>query len=177
MHTEPTAAGARRRIQALMARAWGPEAIEQASGTPAATVRKALRRPERCTSEDIGAVVGAYEALWDRQPPQATEQERAAAAAHQRHARIAGFAPPMAWDDDEIDQPGARPAEGWRRTREHKTPAADLVEDAEFVRQTGGYRQASVGAVAMRLGVPRNRLEKALERTRAREAMADREAG
>ena len=176
MHTEPTAAGARRRIQALIARAWGPRQSSRRQnpgryGPQGATSAGALHvRGHRRRRRRVRGALG-------RQPPQATEQERAAAAAHQRHARIAGFAPPMAWDDDEIDQPGARPAEGWRRTREHKTPAADLVEDAEFVRQTGGYRQASVGAVAMRLGVPRNRLEKALERTRAREAMADREAG
>ena len=98
--------------------------------------------------------------------------------AHQEHAQRHGWAPPLAWDDDEIDLDDARPADGWQRAGRHTTRAAELVEDAEFVREVGGYRLAGNGAVAMRLGVPRARLEKALERarTRSREALADRQA-
>ena len=70
-----------------------------------------------------------------------------------------------------------RPADGWKRGKGTARRAADLVEDAEFVRETGGYRHAPVGEVAMRLGVTRTALEKALERTRGRAADLDREAG
>jgi hypothetical protein len=46
--------------------------------------------------------------------------------------------------------------------------AADLAEDAQFVREHGGYRQESTAAVAMRLGVRRDRLEQALRRDEVR---------
>ena len=58
------------------------------------------------------------------------------------------------------------PMEGWRRSTRRTVRAADLVEDAEFVRQVGGYEQASVGVVARRLGVTQAALEKALSRQR-----------
>jgi len=160
-----------------MARAWSPEAIERAAGVPARTTGKALRHADRLTAGEVQALAGAYDALWDRRPPMATQQDREAAASAHAHARRCGWPPPMAWEDDEIDLPDARPADGWRRTDRHTRPAADLVEDAEFVRETGGYRQASAGAVAMRLGVKRDALEQAYARVRAREGLADREAG
>ena len=49
----PTGIGAQRRIRALIARAWSPEAIERAAGLPAADARRALadrRRVEPRTS-------------------------------------------------------------------------------------------------------------------------------
>jgi len=160
-----------------MARAWAPEAIERAAGVPARTTGKALRHANRLTAEEARALAGAYDALWDRQPPMATQQDRDAAASAQAHAQRCGWAPPMAWEDDEIDLPDGRPADGWRRTDRHTRPAADLVEDAQFVREAGGYRLATNKAVAMRLGVSRDVLDRAYERVRERAAMADREAG
>jgi hypothetical protein len=56
------------------------------------------------------------------------------------------------------------------------------MEDAEYVRQNDGYRQASGAQVAMRLGVTRDCLEQAYTRTRrqavsaaAREVQAEAE--
>jgi hypothetical protein len=173
--TTPSAAGTQRRIQALMARAWSPNAIEKVSEVPAASIRRALADRQSIAPELAADVARAYDALWNKEPPRATAWDRSAADAHQEHAHRAGWAPPMAWDDAEIDLPDARPAEGWRRTGRHTTPAADLVEDAAWVREQGGYRLASNSEVAMRLGVSRDLLEHAYHRQRAREA--DREAG
>ena len=173
----PTPAGTQRRLQALIARAWSPAAIERAGEVPAAAIRRALADRESISPDLASAVSGAYDRLWDKQPPQRTPAERAAAQAHREHAQRCGWAPPLAWDDDEIDLDDAQPAEGWRRTGRHTILAADLVEDAEWVREHGGYRMAGNTEVAMRLGVHRNRLDKAYERQRAREGMAEREAG
>ncbi len=41
--------------------------------------------------------------------------------------------------------------------------AADLVEDAEFVREHDGYQDATMSQVAMRLGIKRDRLQGGLE--------------
>ena len=82
---------------------------------------------------------------------------------------------PLAWDEPEIDDPAAWPAEGWRRGGRTTAPAEQLVEDAEFVRQHGGYH--SLNERAMRLGVSRDRLEHAYMRAGRRQALAEREAG
>jgi hypothetical protein len=70
----------------------------------------------------------------------------------------------MAWDDDQLDAGDGQPAGNWKRTGPDTQRAAALVEDAEFVREHGGYRLESVAAVAARLGVNRNTLDKAYER-------------
>jgi hypothetical protein len=162
--TAPSAAGTQRRIQALMARAWSPDAIEKASKVPAACIRRALADRGSIAPELAAAVSAAYNQLWDRQPPRATPLERSDADTHQEHAQRHGWAPPAAWDDDEIDLDDAQPADGWQRSARHTIPAAELVEDAAWVREQGGYRLASNTEVAMRLGVSRDLLEHAYHR-------------
>ena len=178
---EPSPAGTQRRIQALMAMAWSPGAIERAAGIPAASIRRALADKQRITPTMAADVSKAYDLLWDQQPHSRTPQQRSAARAHLEHAQRSGWPPPMAWDDDEIDRDDARPAPGWRRNGRHTIRAADLVEDAEFVRETGGYRQAPDQEVALRLGVTRDALAQAYTRQRARDrqrtAAAELEAG
>src|ERR1017187_5025063 len=115
----PSAAGTQRRIQALMARAWSPGAIEHASKVPAACIRRALADPGSIAPEMAARVARAYDRLWDKAPPRATAWDRSAADAPLEHARRAGWVPPMAWDDDEIDLDDARPADGWQRSGRH----------------------------------------------------------
>jgi hypothetical protein len=169
----PTPAGAVRRARALVARGWTPQAIEHAAGVPARECRKALENRIRLSAEAATRIAAAYEQLWDRQPQDSPPD----AADYADRARR--WAPPMAWDDDVIDLPQGRPEDGWKPGTGTRQRAADLVEDADFVREHGGYRHAPVGEVALRLGVTRTALEKALERTRTaqREAVLDREAG
>jgi hypothetical protein len=52
----------------------------------------------------------------------------------------------------------------------------DIVEDAQFVRDHGGYRDADNNQIAMRLGVSRDQLDQAFCRGRryaSRNAIAD----
>jgi hypothetical protein len=172
----PSGIGAQRRIRALMARAWSPEAIEHAAGLPAADARRVLADHRDISPELAAAVARAYDQLWDTELPRGTAAERAAADAHQEHAERCGWPPPMAYDDDTIDQPDGDPAPGWKRTGRTTIPAADLAEDARWVREHGGYRHASLAEVAVRLGVSRAALDKALERA-ARGGLEGREAG
>ncbi len=59
--------------------------------------------------------------------------------------------------------------------RDHLTDT-DIAEDARWVREHGGYRLATLAEVAVRLGVSRAALDKALERA-ARGGLEGREAG
>ncbi len=170
-----TPEGSQRRVRALMNRGWSPEAIERATGLPASVAARALEDRRAISPEAAARVAAAYERLWDKPAPQATDTDRQLSASAAEHARVRGWAPPLAWDDEQLDAPEARPADGWKRGRGHLRKSADLAEDAQFVRDVGGYRHATITEVAMRLGVTKPQLEKALSRTR--QADMDREAG
>lgn len=97
-----SAAGTRRRIEALEALGWTGAQIAAAAGLHA-------RRPgailgfDRVTTTTADAIERAYDLLSMRIGPSVKTRARAAAK---------GWAPPLAWDDDEIDDPDARPAIG-----------------------------------------------------------------
>jgi transcriptional regulator with XRE-family HTH domain len=178
----PSQQGARRRLRALMARGWSPAAVERTSGIPATALTRVLASRNSVSPAVAHAVNRAYDQLWDREPPRATDEDRVAATAARVHARRCGWAPPMAWDDDQIDLPDGRPAENWKPGKGIVRRAVDLAEDAEWVRQHGGYRQASIREVALRLGVTKAQLDKALRRAnrptfRCVDAQAEPEAG
>jgi hypothetical protein len=174
----PTPIGARNRLHALMARGWSMEAVAGATGMDVADLDRVLTRLERCKPDVPQRVASAYERLWNAQPPRSTGHEREAADAAAEHARVRSWAPPMAWLDDEEMDTTARPQPGWRRGGEKLIRAAALAEDVGFVREHGGYRHASNAEVALRLGITRERIEKALQRARESQAEpAELEAG
>jgi hypothetical protein len=111
----PTAVGSQRRVQALMARSWSAEAISEASGISTDDVRTALEHPAAISHEVASGIAQAYDALWDAQPPRATAEQRARANGAEAQARRCGWAPPLGWDDEQLDAPDGKPAEGWQR--------------------------------------------------------------
>jgi hypothetical protein len=162
----PSAVGAQRRLRALAARSWSPQAIEKETRIPAPLISSALYSRDDITQHFAQTVADAYDRLWNRDPPNPTPEDREACQATALRAARSGWAPPLAWDDDQIDLPGARPERGWKCGNRITRRAVDLVEDAEFVREHGGYQDASVSQVAMRLGIKRDRLEQAYFRAR-----------
>lgn len=177
LRPRPSQAGTRRRLRALAARAWTPAAIEKESSIPAGLIGRELDGCDAIGPEMAGSVAAVYDRLWDRRPPAATAAEREAAAQIRARADRSGWAPPAAWDDDLIDLPGARPAVGWRPGSGLHRRAVDIVEDAEFVRRHDGLQDATIGEVALRLGIRRERLEKAYIRARQYAARSAGRAG
>lgn len=167
MTRAPTAAGTQRRLQALMARSWSLQTLARTAGLRAPKLARALENPATITPEFASEVRAAYDQLWNREPPRQTQTERELAEAASQTARLRGWAPPLAWDDEQIDNPKAEPSAGWQRSGRKTLRSPDLLEDAEFVRSSGGYQKASVGDVAQRLGVTRAQLEKAISRQRS----------
>lgn len=166
----PTALGARRRLRALAARSWTPGAIESQTGMPAALISHWTEGRGTISPDLADAITGVFNRLWDRDPPDATAEERRAAEKARARAVTGRWAPPLAWDDDKIDLPDGKPELGWRPTSRTTRRRADLMEDAEYVRENDGYRQASVAQVAMRLGVSRDCLLQAYVRTKRQAA-------
>ena len=164
MSSRPTAIGTQRRLQALMTRGWSL----QAEGLRAPQLARALENSAVITPKVAAGVSAAYDRLWNAEPPRRTEVERQLADAAGDAARIRGWAPPLAWDDDQIDKPGAEPEPGWERGSRTTMRSADLAADAEFVRSAGGYERASLDVVAGRLGISRARLEEGAQPTAVR---------
>jgi hypothetical protein len=135
-------------------------------GIPARLISRELDGYDDLDPELAGEVAAAYDRLWDRQPPSVTAAEQEAAAQAAARAARSGWAPPMAWDDDRIDLPGAAPEPGWRPSQRVSRRAVDIAEDADFLRRYGGLQDATKREVALRLGIERDNLEQAVIRAR-----------
>jgi hypothetical protein len=163
----PTPLGVRRRLQALTARSWSPQAIADQTGIPAPIIISLLSGIGRDLSPGQRlAIANAYDKIWDRDPPARTRDQREACEMARSRAASRGWAPPQAWDDTQIDHPDGRPSPDWKPRKRTNRRSVDIVEDAQFVRDHGGYRHADSTQIAMRLGGSRDQLDQAYTRAR-----------
>lgn len=97
------AAGTVRRLQALQAVGWTITDVARESGLHEKTLRNPVYRGARVYRATADAVADAYERLSMTFPdgPYATRARR--------RAQRLGYPPPLAWDDDTIDDPDALP--------------------------------------------------------------------
>jgi hypothetical protein len=93
------AIGAVRRLQALMTQGWRYQDLTPRLGFDAATVAK--NAGGWVTPRKHEAVARLYEQLWNQEGP--------GDMGYRKRCQTMGFAPPMAWDDDNIDNPAAKP--------------------------------------------------------------------
>ncbi len=154
--------GTYRRLQAL-----------QAKGFPRRFLARRLGRNERALHIDeprmmrpafADAVRRLYDELWDADParyglrPSAVTMARARAAA-------AGWALPLEWDDDEIDNPAAAPRRAPEPRKVGSKPVR-LREDALFIIETSPIDLAARrdrDAIAARLEISTDYLDKLLK--------------
>lgn len=94
--------GARRRVYALHALGWSRADISAASGVSEQGIKASLARAA-LTRRKHDAICRAYDALSMQLGPSQW---------HRSLARGRGWAPPLAWDDDAIDDPAAKPNTG-----------------------------------------------------------------
>ena len=118
------ATGSRRRLQSLARIGWSLAALGRELGITGSGVYR-ITEAERVTEETARRVAELYDRLWDK--PGFSKRTRTSAEAH-------NWAPPMAWDDDAIDDPKARPVLGFVRS----TPVPVLDEIA-MERAMRGY--------------------------------------
>lgn len=145
------ATGARRRLQALAAMGWTARCFAKHAGhsahdTYVDIANGSLQRIRASTADEIKSL---YDRLWDKAGPSVRSKER---------ARRLGYAVPMAWDDDSIDDPQAQPAPRRDDRQDY------CIEDITELLDQGHTKPA----VAMRFGIKVNALEAALSRHRKR---------
>jgi hypothetical protein len=156
------ATGTRRRLQALAFLGWPQVRLAEQIGISADQVRLLQLHTARTQKATAERAIAAYDQLWNTQPPQVSPRQRRWAEHTRAQARKHRWAPPMAWDDDTIDDQAAQPDLG-QRVRRSKLPAAD---DLRFLLDAG----ESEDMIASRFGVTVSAVKRALQRHRAAQA-------
>jgi hypothetical protein len=101
-------AGTVRRVQALATLGWSVKQIAARAGINHQAIYGALGGRDVVVST-ARAVRDVYDQLWSTPAPEGDRWERIAATVARRRAEECGWLPPLAWDDDTIDDPKARP--------------------------------------------------------------------
>ena len=151
------ATGTQRRLQALVAAGYSQAILAARLGMLRSNFTGTMIRA-RLTAATARAARELYDELWDVPPDEGTHRARISVSRARNHARAHGWPLPMAWDDDTIDDPAARPAADWRRSG--RLSPAELAEDAAELVAWEGSKEFAAG----RLGVKRSTLDIALLR-------------
>lgn len=109
------ATGTRRRLQALVATGWPQARLAELAHLRRATVARIVHGQHVTVHAGTArAVAELYDRVWDVPPPLGGHAEKIAAARARHVAGRNRWPPPLAWDDDQLDNPRARP-QGWPR--------------------------------------------------------------
>lgn len=147
--------GTKRRIQALVAIGWSLARIGQHIGI-SPTNMSTFMQADQCSVAKAKAVRELYDQLWNKPQVGTDQRSRISANRARNYANARGWAPPLAWDDDAIDDPAAAPDLG-ERTLLRDT----IAEDVEYLHRTGASRDE----ITQRLGSTWAAIEKQLYRS------------
>jgi len=138
------AAGSRHRLRALVATGRPASALTAELGMGEHPVRDIISgRSGQVTAATRDAVRGLYDRLWDVPPPEHTPAQRQAATCARGRAERAGWPPPMALDDDRIDNPAYRPRSHWRATQPQTGSPQQETHPGEPGHHARAYRQTA----------------------------------
>ena len=101
--------GTRRRLQALIAIGWPQSHLAQKLAMTPANLGSVIHGDANVRKSTAAAVQALYDTHWRRGPQTPDARGRRSVAGSKHLAALKGWALPMAWDDDEIDDPAARP--------------------------------------------------------------------
>lgn len=160
---DPTGTG--RRLQALVALGWSVGQISAHTGLERQCLDAAIHG-QGIVAATREAVREAYDRLWDQAPPESNQRERIAASRARKRAAANGWVPPLAWDDESIDNPDAEPDLGESPIR--RGPRQRFhIEDVEFLVDHGMTREQ----IAHRLQVLKSAIEHACARNDRRDLL------
>lgn len=159
------ATGSRRRLQALQANGWAQRALAKRIGMGRSQTHLIVgAKTTFVRAETARTIRDLYEQMWDQVPPEETPTEKRTASIARRVAREHGWAKPMQWDDDTIDDPEAEPeSQDPSGKRHRRLPPA---EDIDWLVQGGD----SIEVIADRFGTKPDAVRQSLHRYRKRVA-------
>lgn len=148
-------AGSRRRLQALVTIGWSQTRLAKMLGVTVTNLGKVIHGGGQLRKSTVDAVHQLYEQHWSSGPTPASRFEQAGITRAVAVATQHGWVPPLAWDDDTIDDPFAAPDIG------AAVPAmAARVENALDLLDIG----ESPAQIALRLGVTMSALVQSIRR-------------
>ncbi|QQM45120.1 hypothetical protein [Streptomyces liliifuscus] len=159
--------GTRRRIQALVANGWPQMRLGVELDLNHYRMIWERARSEMVTGASARQVLDLYSQLWNVDPASRGIAPRYIAQA-KRIAKVNGWAPPGAWDDDYIDSPSAEPDLGDDVDR-----YTAIAEDARWLI---GEQNYTVPQAAHRLGITSEHLYRALRERPEADAAGQAEA-
>lgn len=127
------ATGTRRRIQALVTIGWSQSRIGELLGMQPGNFNRTIKS-DRVQAETARKVKALYEQLWNQPQTGDDWHSKAAASRARNYAKAHGWSPPLAWDDETIDDPTAQPAVF------KETPVAggeERIEEIQFLIRSG----------------------------------------
>lgn len=131
--------GSTRRIQALVAIGWSQSKLAHRLGINRANFTPLAQGRRRTTVATARAVAALYDELSMTPPEAITYRDRVSVTRARNYAAAAGWAPPLAWDDDQIDNPDAT---------SHPTEATDVadevIDEAAVLRAIDGDRTVTL---------------------------------
>lgn len=139
--------GTRRRLQALVAIGWSQQRLAKQIGQTGRNFGRLIHGENPAVTVTTAAKVRAlYDDLWNTTPPLRTRHERTAYTRSTGYAAAHGWVPPMAWDDDVIDNPDITADDGPVDTdQDHLDELAIAhVLNGHRVRLTTAERRAAV---------------------------------
>lgn len=105
-HAYIDATGTHRRLRALVSIGWSQRRLADALGLTRSNFGAMMTRTQ-VRGATARAVADLYEQLWNKTPAAANRWEETGISYARRYAAEHGWPPPMAWDDDTIDDPDA----------------------------------------------------------------------
>jgi hypothetical protein len=103
------ATGSQRRLQALVTLGFSLNWLASYAGY-GRSYFKAVLATDKIALTTANVVTDLYERLWNKQPLPETRAQKQSVTHAKRVAKENGWLPPMAWDDDQIDNPKYRAA-------------------------------------------------------------------
>lgn len=148
--------GARRRVQALMAIGWRHQDLSPRLGFVSTNLIH--QQGDWITQRKHQAVKDLYDQLWNKPRPEDVRSRNRAAKA--------GYAPPLAWDDETIDDPAATPDLGAKVYAQGRSPEGAVRYSDAIVENTDFLIRSGIGWAGLpeRLGISTYALERALHR-------------
>jgi len=148
------ATGTRRRVQALIALGWPVQTIQKMAGLGDHALFIITGGQAQCFTTTRDTIRDLYDKLWNTPPPPSPAAVKAKKRAEQR-----GYAPPLAWDDDNIDDPNATPNTGDAQRDAESREAERLalwkrgMTDRQIAAATGRHHDA-IRRWRLRNGLP-----------------------
>lgn len=128
--------GTARRLQALVALGWSQVQLAARLGVAPTNLTPLIHCGRRSVVVATAqAVTVLYDELSMTLPPQITVEQQRSVARAQGTARRRGWVPPLAWEEEALDDPAARP-----HTGAPQTSSRDLVDDVVVQRRLDGQQ-------------------------------------